>query len=118
MHTLIHIAVLCGVVLLASRVISGVKVSSVPAAIPVALVFSVSNWLLGFLLKFVVGAILFIPAVLTFGLLFFVVPLIVNAILLWLTDKVLHVFEIQNARALWLMAVLISVANFLFHRFV
>ena len=118
MHTLIHLAVLSGVVLLGSRFIAGVKITSVPAAVPVALVFSVFNWLLGFPLKFLVNVVVFIPAILTFGLLFFVVPLVVNAILLWITDKVLHVFEIQNQRALWLMALLISAANFLFHRFV
>lgn len=118
MQTLIHLAVLTGVVLLASRFIAGVKITSAPAAVPVALVFSVFNWLLGFPLKFLVNVVVFIPAILTFGLLFFVVPLIVNAILLWVTDKVLHVLEIKNQRALWLMALLISVANFLFHRFV
>ncbi len=118
MQTLIHLAVLTGVVLLASRFIAGVRIASLPAAIPVALVFSVFNWLLGFPLKFLVNVIVFVPAILTLGLLFLVVPLVVNAILLWVTDKVLHVFEIQNTRALLLMALLISVANFVFHRLV
>jgi uncharacterized membrane protein YvlD (DUF360 family) len=116
MYTLVHIAVLTGVVLLASRLVAGVKVSSAPAAFGVALVFSLLNWVVGFPLKFLVGVVVFVPAILTFGLLFFAVPLIVNAILLWITDKVLGVFELQNARALWLMALFISAANFVFHR--
>ena len=116
MHALIHVAVLTGVILLASRLIAGVRVQSTPAAIGTALAFSVLNWLLGFPLKLLIGFLVFIPAVLTFGLLFFAIPLVVNAILLWITDKALPAFEIQNARALWLMALLISAANFLFHR--
>ena len=38
-------------------------------------------------------------------------PLLMNTILLWLTDKVLHVFEIEDARGLWLMALLITAVN-------
>ena len=118
MHTLIHLAVLTGVVLLASRIIAGVRIQSAPAAVVVALAFSVLNWLLGFPLKFLVGVVVFVPAILTFGLLFLVIPLIVNAILLWITDKALQAFEIQNARALWLMALLISAANLVFRLFI
>ena len=40
-----------------------------------------------------------------------VLPLIVNVILLWVTDKLLHVFDIENAKALWLMAIFVTVAN-------
>ena len=28
-----------------------------------------------------------------------------------MTDKLLHVFEIENAKALWLMAILVTVVN-------
>jgi uncharacterized membrane protein YvlD (DUF360 family) len=82
-------------------------VNSTPAAIGIAVVFSVFNFLLGGLLHF----LLFLPAILTLGLLFLVMPLIVNAILLWLTDKALRVFEIEDARGLWLMALLITAVN-------
>jgi uncharacterized membrane protein YvlD (DUF360 family) len=74
-------------------------------------VFSLLNWLIGWLIK----VLLFLPALLTLGLLFLVLPLIVNAVLLWVTDKLLHVLEIEDARALWLMAILITVVNGLFH---
>ena len=49
------------------------------------------------------------------GLGFLIMPLVVNVILLWLTDKVLHVFEIEHAKALWLMALFISAANLVLH---
>jgi putative membrane protein len=107
MRILLHLALLTVTVLLSARYIAGVRIKSTPAAIGVALVFSVLNWLLGGLIK----VLLFLPAILTLGLLFLVLPLIVNVILLWVTDKLLHVFEIENAKALWLMAILVTVAN-------
>ena len=111
MYVLVHLAVLTITVLASACYIRGVKINSVPAAIGVAIVFSLFNWLLAGLLK----VLLFLPAILTLGLLFLVMPLIVNAILLWLTDKVLHVFEIEDAKGLWLMALLITAANAVTH---
>jgi uncharacterized membrane protein YvlD (DUF360 family) len=111
MRILVHLALLTVTVLLSARYIAGVRVKSTPAALGVALVFGVLNWLLAGLIKI----LLFLPAILTLGLLFLVLPLIVNVILLWITDKVLHVFEIENAKALWLMAILVTVVNGLAH---
>jgi putative membrane protein len=111
MHALIHIVVLTLTVLAAARYIRGVQINSAPAAVAVAIVFSLFNWLLGGLLH----VLLFLPAILTLGLLFLVMPLIVNAILLWLTDKALHVFEIEDAKGLWLMSLLITAVNAITH---
>lgn len=107
MHTLMHLAVLAGAVLLGTAVIPGVRVQKAPAVVLVAVVFSVLNWLLGFPLRL----LLILPGFLSFGLVWVIAPLIVNAVLLWLTDKLLHVFEIQSAKALALMAGLITLAN-------
>lgn len=111
MSILIHLAVLTLAVLVSARYIQGVRVKSTPAAIGVAVVFGLLNWLLAWLIKL----LLWLPAVLTLGLGFLIMPLVVNVILLWLTDKVLHVFEIEHAKALWLMALLITAANFVLH---
>jgi uncharacterized membrane protein YvlD (DUF360 family) len=111
MQTLAQLAILTLTVLAAARYIRGVRVTSVPAAVGVAVVFSVLNWLLAGLLK----VLLFLPAILTLGLMFLVMPLIVNTILLWLTDKVLHVFEIEDAKALWIMSLLITIVNAIAH---
>jgi uncharacterized membrane protein YvlD (DUF360 family) len=111
MSIIFHLAVLTAVVLASARFIQGVRVKSIPAAIGVAAVFGLLNWLLAGLIKM----ILFLPAILTLGLGFLIMPLVVNVILLWLTDKVLHVFEIEHAKALWLMALLISAANLALH---
>ena len=111
MRLLIHLAVMTIAVLVSARFIQGVRIKSTPAAVGVAVVFSLLNWGLGWLIK----ALLFVPAILTLGLLFLIMPLLVNVILLWLTDKALHVFEIEDAKALWLMAILVTAVSALAH---
>jgi putative membrane protein len=111
MHTLLHLAVLTGTILVLSRVMARVRVKSVGTAILVAVVFSLLNWGLGWLIK---GA-LFVPAILTLGILFLFIPFIVNLVLLWITDKLLHAFEIQDGKSLLLSAAAITLVNGVFH---
>ena len=111
MYILLHMAVLTVTVLATTRIVPSVKVKSVGSAIVVALVFSVLNVFLGWLIR----AFLIIPAILTLGLLFLFVPFIVNAVLLWLTDKLLRSFEIETFGGLFASAAIITVANWLFH---
>jgi len=75
----------------------------------VAIVFSVLNVLLGWFIR----AVLFVPALFTLGLLFLFVPLIVNTVLLWLTDKLIRSFEIQTLGGLLTSAVVITAVNWL-----
>jgi len=97
MYMLLHMAVLTLTVLALSRIFSSVKIKSVASAVVVAIVFSVLNVLLGWLIR----VALFVPAILTLGILFLFVPFIVNAVLLWLTDKLLGSFEIETTGALF-----------------
>jgi putative membrane protein len=110
MYTLLHLATLTVTVLALSRIFSTVKIKSVASAIVVAIVFSVLNVFLGWLIR----VALFVPAILTLGVLFLFVPFIVNAVLLWLTDKLLGSFEIETAGALFASAAIITVVNGLF----
>ena len=111
MYTLLHLAVLTITILALARFLPSVRLRSVGTAVVVAIVFSVLNFFLAWLIK----AVLFVPAILTLGLLFLVLPLIVNTILLWLTDKLLHAFEIQTFGGLFLSAAAITVVNAVFH---
>ena len=111
MYTILHLAVLTLTVLLLARVLPSVKVRSAGSALVVAIVFSVLNFFLGWLIR----VALFLPAILTLGLLFLVLPFIVNAILLWLTDKVLRSFEIDTPGGLLLSAAVITIVNGFFH---
>jgi putative membrane protein len=108
---LIHLAVLAITILLLSLVMPDVRINGLGTAIAVAVVFSVLNFFLGWLIR----AILFVPALLTFGLLFLVMTFIVNAVLLWLTDKLMASFEIATTRGLLISAGAITVVNWLLH---
>lgn len=110
MHTLLHLAALAATVLGLARFLPDVQVRSTGAAIIVAVVFSVLNFFLGWLIH----VLLFVPALLTLGLLFFFVPFIVNTVMLWLTDKLIASFEIKTLRALLLSSGCITLVNWLF----
>jgi putative membrane protein len=114
MHILLHLAVLTVTVLALTRFLPSVKVKSLGSAIVVAIVFSVLNVLLGGFIR----VLLVVPGILTLGLLFFFVPLIVNTILLWLTDKLLGSFEIETLGGLATSAAILTAVNWLFVRFV
>jgi putative membrane protein len=108
-HIVLELVILTATVLLLARFVPSVRVKSVGAAIVVAIVFSVLNILLGWFIR----VVLFVPALLTLGLLFLFVPFIVNSVLLWLTDKLIKSFEIQTLGGLFMSAAVITVVNWL-----
>ena len=110
MLSLLHLVALTLTVLLLARVLPGFRIRTPSTALVVAIVFSLLNWGLGWFIK----VLLFLPAILTLGLLFLILPLIVNVIVLWLTDKFLHAFEIADHRTLVVAAGAITLVNFLF----
>ena len=107
MYTLLHLAVLTVTVLGLARLLPGVHIRSTGSAIAVAVVFSLLNFFLGWLVK----VALFVPAILTLGLLFLFLPFIVNAVMLWLTDKLLSAFELDSLGALLISALVITLVN-------
>jgi putative membrane protein len=111
MYTLLHLAVLALTILVLSRLIPSVRIKSAGTALLVAVVFSVLNFFLGWLIR----AVLFVPAILTLGLLFLFVPFIVNAVMLWMTDKLMASFEITTLRALLLSSAVITLVNGVFY---
>lgn len=111
MHAIFHLVCLALTVFALSRFFPAiVRVKSGGAAVAVAIVFSVLNFFLGWLLR----AVLFVPSVLTLGLLFLFVPFLVNAALLWITDKLMASFELRGGRGLVLAAAVITVVNWMF----
>jgi putative membrane protein len=111
MYMLLHLAVLALTILALSRLVPSVSIKSFGTALGVAVVFSVLNFFLGWLIR----AVLFVPALLTLGLLFLFVPFIVNAALLWLTDKLMASFEIKSLRGLLVSAAVITLVNGVFY---
>jgi putative membrane protein len=111
MYALLHLVVLAATILLLARMLPSVRIRSAGTAVVVAVVFSVLNFFLGWLIR----AVLFVPGLLTLGLLFLFVPLIVNTVVLWLTDKLLASFEIENMRSLLISSLVITVVNGVFY---
>lgn len=111
MHPLIHLAVLAVTIFVLARLLPSVRIRSAGTAVLVAVVFSVLNLFLGWLIR----AVLFVPALLTLGLLFFFVPFIVNTVLLWLTDKAIESFEIRTLRGLLISSAVITIVNGVFY---
>ena len=111
MHALIHLGVLTATVLALARFQPGFRIKSPAHALLAAVVFSLLNFTVGWL----ISAVLFVPALLTLGLLFLVIPFIVNTVILWATDKVLVSFEIDGFDTLLTSAAVITVANGVLH---
>ncbi len=86
-----------------AKVMPTIHIKSFGTAIGVAIVYSVINFLIGWLL-----VVLAFPAVvLTLGLFLF----IINAFLLFITDKLIEDFEIESFGATIIAAFLITVIN-------
>ncbi len=103
MNFVLNILFLSAAVFIVASIMPTIKIKNYWTAVVVALVYSVINFLIGWLLR-----ILAFPfVVITFGLFTFVV----NAILLWLTDKLLDDFEIDGFMSTLIAALLISLIS-------
>ena len=92
-----------------SKALPGFRIASFSTALVVSAVYSVLYVVLHFIL-FKVLWILTIPLViLTLGIIFFVV----NAVILWLTDKLVEDFKIDSTATLILAAVLLTIVNWI-----
>ena len=111
MYTLLHLAVIALTILGLSRLLPGVRIKSAGTALAVAVVFSVLNFFLGWFIR----VVLFVPAILTLGLLFLFVPFIVNTVVLWLTDKLIRSFQIETTGGLLASSAVITLVNAVFY---
>jgi len=88
-------------VFLVSKLLPKIHIKNFVTAIIVAIVYSLINFFVGWLLTLISLPLI----ILTFGLF----HLIVNAILLWLTDKLIEDFKIENFTTTIIAAVLITI---------
>ncbi|MBL6995193.1 phage holin family protein [Desulfobacula sp.] len=98
-----NILILSVAIFIVSKVLPGIRIKSFLTAIIVAIVYSIINFLTGWLL--VVLTLPFI--IITFGLFKFVI----NAFLLWLTDKLIEDFEIKGVFTTFIAAFLITIVD-------
>ena len=84
---LIKWAAISGALMTAASMMPSVQIRSWGAAFGGAAIFGIANLLLGWLLTLVAKIVLFLPAVVTLGLVYLVVPVGVNMILLKMADR-------------------------------
>jgi putative membrane protein len=92
-------------IFLVSRFLPGIRLKGFGTALLVAVVYSLADLLLWWLLVFISMPLI----ILTFGLFVFVL----NTFLLWLTDQLIDDFEIQDLQTTFIAALLISAINLL-----
>lgn len=98
-----HLLVLTVTIFIVAQVIPNIRIKNFGTAFIVALVYSVINLLVGWLLVLITFPLMFI----TFGLFKFVI----NAFLLWITDLLIDDFEIKGFGTTLLAAFLITVID-------
>ena len=103
LRLIIDVLATAGLLLVLASALPGVRLKSYGTAVVVALVYGLLNFFLGTL----IGWILFLPMFLSLGLL----GLVINALMLWLTDKLIEDFEIDSVRTTLTMAVLLTIGR-------
>ena len=98
-----NILILSLAIFLVARLLPGIHLKGFGTAVIVALVYSLINYLIGWLLL-----LLTLPAlIITFGLFKFVI----NAFLLWMTDKLIDDFKIEGVGTTLIAAFLITLID-------
>jgi putative membrane protein len=100
---ILKVLLLSVAIFIVAQVLPKIKIKNFGTAITVAVVLSIINFLIGWLLRLLAFPLNFI----TFGLFNFVI----FAFLLWITDLLIEDFEIKGLETTLLAAVLIAVIN-------
>jgi putative membrane protein len=100
---ILKVLLLSVTIFIVAQVLPKIKIKNFGTAITVAVVLSIINILIGWLLRLLAFPLNFI----TFGLFNFVI----FAFLLWITDQLVEDFDIKGLATTLLAAVLISVIN-------
>ena len=100
---IIDVVLTAGLLYLLASVLPGVRLRTFGTALTVAVVYG----LLNYFLFWVLALIAVIPMLLSLGLF----GLVINTFLLWLTDKLVHDFEIDSVLTTFLMALLLTVGK-------
>ncbi len=105
MNIVYHLLILSFVIVLVAEVVPGIRLKGFGTAVAVAVVYSLVNVVLGSVLRLLSLPLIF----LTLGLFL----LIINTLMLWLTNLLIEDFEIRDMQTTFIAALLISVADFL-----
>ncbi|KAA3614793.1 MAG: phage holin family protein [Calditrichaeota bacterium] len=103
MNTLWNVLLLSITIFAVAKFLPNIRIKNFITAIIVAVVYSIINFFIGWLLVLLSLPVMF----LTLGLFTFVI----NAFLLWVTDQLIEDFEIKNFSTTLLAAFLITVIS-------
>jgi putative membrane protein len=92
-----------------SKILPGFRIRSFGTALVVSAVYSILHIVLHFILFEVLWILTIIPVILTLGIIFFVV----NAVILWFTDRIVEDFDIDSTATLIIAAVLLTIVNWI-----
>lgn len=98
-----NLLILSAAIFIVSKVLPGIHIRGVWTAVVVAIVYSIINYFLGWLFMLLAFPLM----VITFGLFKFVI----NAFLLWMTDKLMDDFEINSLGTTFVAAFLITIVD-------
>jgi len=103
MSIIINIFILSAAVFLVANFLPGIRIKNFMTAVIVAIVYSLINFFTGWLL-----VLLALPfMIITFGLF----KLVINAGLLWITDKMIDDFEIKDFFTTFMAALCITIID-------
>jgi putative membrane protein len=112
---LLELVIYTAIAFVSPRIVPGVKVRGIGSAVLVALVFGLLNFLVGWLLTLVVTVLSLPLTCLSLGLFKLLIPTLVFAALLKITDAVLESFELEGWWPALAMGLLFSLGSFLTH---
>src|SRR5262245_43563937 len=110
---LLTMAVVTVAVFIAVAIFPGVRVRRPATAEVVAIVFGLLNLFFAWLIRGVLAVALFPAAILTLGTIYILLGIFVNSVLLWITKKVVHGFEIRTVWSLLGTATVVSMSGYL-----
>lgn len=110
---LAQLLVLTVVAFVAPQIVPGVKVKGIEAAALIALLFVVFNVLIGWILDGALTLVALPFVILTLGLFKLLITVVVNAILLRLTDSLMTGFDLDGWRPAFGMGLLFGLGGWL-----
>jgi putative membrane protein len=104
----VNLLILSAVVFLIAKLLPAIRVKSFATAVVVALIYSVINILLDLLLRHVS-----LPVILKEAYVIGLIRILINAVLLWVTDMLVKDFKIKNFGWTLVASLLITIACWL-----
>jgi putative membrane protein len=114
MRLLAKLIVVTLVIAFSPQVIPGIAVSGFGAALRAAVLYGILFVLIGWLVTGIVFVFSIVPGILTLGLFFLLIPLVVNTVLLKATSGLMRSFDIRSWSAALLLSMLLAIVNYVF----